>query len=185
MKFCPTNTKNLGFTLIELLVVVSILVIVTAITIPNFNTFIVSQNLKQAQEQVKNGIRDAQNKAISGVDSSSIYTYWVIKFLNNGTTYQLGKTNTALDLSSSSNASTVCSAALTTTDELSPVFAGGATLDLSGGSSPACIFYKMISADVYSSGLVSSKSVCVKIGAASYGIEVNSSGMVKGNITCP
>ena len=132
--------KNPGFTLVELLVSVSILAVLTAVTIPNFNNFIRSQNLKQSQEQIKNGIRDTQIRAMAGVDSTN-YSYWVFRASSGGTTFNIGK-----------SADTTSCGSITVVDT-SAVLPGDATLGVS--SSPACIYYAMGSGIVTQTGLYS------------------------------
>ena len=63
-----------GFTLIELLIVVSIISVLTGSILPSFNTYITNQNLRQAQEQVKNDMKSTQIKALAGAfsDDSNI-----------------------------------------------------------------------------------------------------------------
>lgn len=173
-------SKMSGFSLVELIVAVSILVIISAASIPNFSTFIKSQNLTQAQESIKSGIRDAQNRAITGEESntplcnSSNCTHWVIKFINNGTTYQLGKTN--------GNAITDCSNNLDTSDYISDVFPGDVRINL-GTSSYACIFYEFLTADESDINLTGD-TVKVFHGNDSKCVLVNSSGLVMG-AACP
>lgn len=165
-----------GFTLIELMIAVSIITIVSAATIPSFNAFITNQNLKQAQEQVKNGIRDAQNKAISGNGAGGSYTYWYIKFVDGYKSYSIGKTTSA------SPDATACSTPATV-DEISPALQGGSTLAIT--SSPFCVFYKMGSAEEVGVGGVSDTAV-VKLANKCLGVLINSSGLVKGvSATCP
>ena len=164
---------NTGFTLIELLISVSILVIITAASIPNFSSFIDNQNLKQAQEQVKNGVRDAQNRAISGIDSSGTYKYWVIRFDNASETYLIGKT---VDTSS-------CT--LETTDFVSNALQGKALFNVA--PTPACIFYKMLSGEETTDiNLVEGNKVIIKYKNSCKAVEVNHGGMIKGvDATCP
>ncbi len=176
------NIGNKGFTLVELLIAVSILVIITAATIPNFNTFITSQNLLQAREEVKNGIRDAQNRAITGVDSNSTYTWWGIKFVNNGSTnatYQIGKTTCTQASCPNGPGVTECTT-LSTIDVISSVLPGDATFAIT--TSPSCIFYKMVSGDVSMVNLNSGSKVRLVVGANCKDVQVNSSGMVKGAV---
>ena len=61
----------LGFTLIELLIVIAIIGILSAIAIPSFSSFNNKQRLSQAAKQVKNDLRSAQNRAISGIEGKA------------------------------------------------------------------------------------------------------------------
>jgi len=69
-----------GFTLIELLIVIAIVGILTAASIPSFQSFATNQRLSQAAKQVKNDLRSAQNRAINGVKDSSGNKVWGIRF---------------------------------------------------------------------------------------------------------
>ncbi|HLC93673.1 MAG TPA: type II secretion system protein [Patescibacteria group bacterium] len=77
-----------GFTLIELLIVVSIIAVLTGSILPSFNTYITNQNLRQAQEQVKNDMKSTQIKALAGAfsDDSNV-KFWGIKLSTNNGTY--------------------------------------------------------------------------------------------------
>ncbi len=77
-----------AFTLIELLVVVSLILILTAATIPNYNNYLDNQMLKQAQEAVKNDLRSVQNRALTGTNADTV-DYWGIKFFSNTNTYRI------------------------------------------------------------------------------------------------
>ena len=55
-----------GFTMIELLIVVAIMSILTGAILPGFNSYVTNQNLRQAQEQIKNDLRSTQIKALAG-----------------------------------------------------------------------------------------------------------------------
>lgn len=85
MKF---SAQNSAFSLIELLVVVSLITIMTGALIPSFTGYLDDQNLRQAQEAVKNDLRSVQNKALAGsLTDLSTVKYWGIKFTNNSNTY--------------------------------------------------------------------------------------------------
>lgn len=72
-----------AFTLIELLVVVSVIGILSAATIPVFNSFTQAQRLNQAAKQVKQDLRSAQNRALSSIDGKA----WGIYFVPGGNSY--------------------------------------------------------------------------------------------------
>lgn len=74
-----TPVRFRAFTLIELLIVVSILAILSAFLIPGFSNYLDTQNIKQAQEQVKSDLRTAQNRALNGVGSAPTVNYWGIR----------------------------------------------------------------------------------------------------------
>lgn len=59
-KHCP------GLTLIELIVVISIIGLLVGIGVAQYNEFNKNQTLKQAALTLKNNLRAAQNKALSG-----------------------------------------------------------------------------------------------------------------------
>ncbi|EKE00451.1 MAG: hypothetical protein ACD_22C00018G0001, partial [uncultured bacterium] len=98
MRFSAQKTHTVGaFTLIELMIVVGIIAILTSIMIPSFNFYIANQNLKQAQEQIKNDLRTVQNKALTGALSAdaSAPLYWGVKFTDNSTKYTYFTSHTA------------------------------------------------------------------------------------------
>jgi len=69
--------NNKGFTFVELLIVVSLITLIVGASLPRFNSYIKTQNLKQAAEQIASDLRTAQNKALSGVLSSEPpVAYW-------------------------------------------------------------------------------------------------------------
>ena len=85
------QTEN-GFTLIELLISISIIVIVTGALVPSFSNYIRTQNLRQAQEQLRSDLRSIQNKALTGTLSSETFSgnpikYWGVRFAKNSGTY--------------------------------------------------------------------------------------------------
>ena len=65
------NIKNKAFTLIELLVAISILIIIIAITIPNFSNFKKQQVLKNTTEDIVSLLDEARNNTISSKDSNA------------------------------------------------------------------------------------------------------------------
>ena len=65
------RSPTLGFTLIELLIVIAIIGVLSAISIPSFSNFNNNQRLSQAAKQVKNDLRSAQNRALSGIEGSA------------------------------------------------------------------------------------------------------------------
>jgi prepilin-type N-terminal cleavage/methylation domain-containing protein len=85
-----TSARERAFTLIELLIVVSIVTIMAGITIPRLTGYTKNQDLKQAQEQVKNDLRTVQNRALSGVGTSNEeLLFWGIDFDKDTDDYSL------------------------------------------------------------------------------------------------
>ena len=83
-----------GFTLIELLIVISLIIVITGSVIPSFNKYIDNQNVKQAQETVKDDLRTIQNKALNGElaqtelgSPAAKVNYWGIEFIKGDPTY--------------------------------------------------------------------------------------------------
>jgi len=77
-----------GFTMIELLIVVAIMSILTGAILPGFNSYVTNQNLRQAQEQIKNDLRSTQIKALAGSFSDDINVkYWGVHFRPDSGTY--------------------------------------------------------------------------------------------------
>lgn len=121
-----------AFTLLELLVVVSILTVMTGVLIPNFNNYINSQSLRQAQEAVKNDLRTAQNRALTGAESDLGIAYWGIRLNNGADQYDFVK-----------SVNFDCSFATDST--ISDRLPGGTTIAAS--SSPICVFFSMANGD--------------------------------------
>ncbi len=77
---------NSGFTFVELLIVSSIMIVLSAASIPGFSSYIRDQNLKQSMEQVKSDLRTAQTRALAGSMSSGV-DFWGIEFIHTGASY--------------------------------------------------------------------------------------------------
>lgn len=82
-----------GFTIIELLIVVSIIAVITASVLPNFNNYLNNQNLRQAVEMIKDDFRTVQNRALNGEESTTEIGgvrvgYWGVQYSQNSQTYQ-------------------------------------------------------------------------------------------------
>lgn len=86
------RTHSSAFTLIELLIVIAIIGVLSAISIPSFSTFTNNQRLSQAAKQVKNDLRSAQNRALSGVGGMA----WGVNVSAGGTFYKLFKCPTTV-----------------------------------------------------------------------------------------
>ncbi len=182
----PKKLSQNGFTLVEILIAISILSVVSAITIPNFNAFINDQNLRQSQEALKNGLRDAQNRAISGVDSNTVCSapnncnYWVLWFNDGDTSYRVSRVYTALPNGATCNA-------LSTTDVISEKLQGGGNLQ-TPSNQRSCIFFRMINADpvfVNTFSYTGSDSypyntACIRLGNSWLSVDMNTAGLVRG-----
>ena len=77
----PALSSNLdnskGFSFVELLIVVSLITLISGAVLPGFNSYIRTQNLKQAAEQIAGDLRTVQNKSLGGVLSSEpSVAYW-------------------------------------------------------------------------------------------------------------
>lgn len=68
--------KLKGFTIVELLVIVGILIILTAITIPNLHFFQKESDLNNTKEEVINTLRLAQNKTLASEGASQYGVYF-------------------------------------------------------------------------------------------------------------
>lgn len=78
-----------GFTLIEILVAVSLIVILTSVSLPSFNTFTKRQRLIQAAKDLKSHLRGAQSKALAGVGQSFGSCGWGITTFGTGQGYDV------------------------------------------------------------------------------------------------
>jgi len=87
------QTSDLAFTLFELLIVITMIVILSGAILPAFSNYINNQNVRQAAEQVKSDLRNAQNKALTGGASDDLINgekplYWFVKFTVDTNTYR-------------------------------------------------------------------------------------------------
>jgi len=83
------NIKQLGFTLIEVVVTISIIVVVTAVTIPLYSHWQTLSVLDSSRFEVLQDIRFAQDKAMAGYNDSDFGVYFTSSgyTLFQGTTY--------------------------------------------------------------------------------------------------
>ena len=159
-----------GFTLIEVLLVVSILAIMTATLIPSFDSYIKNQNLKQAQEAVKNDLRTMQNRAMTGASSGSGITYWGIYFADETNSYSLNSTSTPATCAASA--------------ESSGILPGDVVMDTTPNPS-RCVWFAVGTGDTYST---SEASIYVKSGSICKRVVVNPFGRIVSDpsqVACP
>jgi prepilin-type N-terminal cleavage/methylation domain-containing protein len=136
---CQQSSKQKGFTLLELMVVVGIIAVLSGFAIPNFNSYINNQNLRQSQDQVKNDIRSVQNQALTGsmMSSATGLKYWGIKFVTNSSNYSVFLPGSGQTLPQA------CLNPPSTYNVSSSLFAGSVVRSLghaSGTATPMCLF---------------------------------------------
>ncbi len=59
------KTKSLGFSLIELMITVVIVAILTAVALPNFQTWLLNSQIRNAAESISNGMQRARAEAVA------------------------------------------------------------------------------------------------------------------------
>ncbi len=172
----PAHSK--GFTLVEILLVVSIIAVLSGFLIPGFSNYIENQNILQAQELFKSDLRTAQNKALTGVGStSSSINYWGIKITdaNAGVYYYF---------SSNGATSTDCNNVNVSTAQRSETLPGGVVVRNAANS---CVFFSLDNGDatVTGNGGSTTFGLAYPDETACHGVEVNSVGMMRTkSITC-
>jgi prepilin-type N-terminal cleavage/methylation domain-containing protein len=173
------SARNSGFTLIELLVVVSLITIMTGGLIPSFTAYLDDQNLKQAQEAVKNDLRSVQNKALAGsLSDDPTVVYWGIEFTN-GTSTGPYKYNYA-----TSNQTNCTNLSNKSASEALP---GSIVIRRGAGTSPFCVFFSVANGDLAGNGTV----VVGKFGETGdkcRQVTISANGLIvatQGKVTCP
>ncbi len=170
---CPkkiTADNLLGFTLVELMLVVGIIAIVTGALIPSFSGYIKTQNLKQAQENVRSELRSAQNRALTGSLSdtyvgSDRVKYWVFYTTANSSSYSF--------YTSAQNTS--CNPANFSAAHSTQTLTNGITFNISAAK---CIFFDMSDGSI-NAVPASPLSVSVWAGSgASKTVSFNSAGLI-------
>lgn len=170
---------SFGFTLIELLVVISIIAIITGAIVPNFNTYIKNQNLRQSGDQIKTDLRSVQNRALTGVGYDINKGYWGVKFDTGVSTtrYYYFTVDKNADLQ------TACNGAPTT--EASKVFPGDVVL-----KNDVCVFFSFANGDVTTIPNNTYDVIFGELaatGASCGSVTLNSTGLIKTveDVTCP
>jgi prepilin-type N-terminal cleavage/methylation domain-containing protein len=172
------TTSSAGFTLIELMIVVVIIGIISAGMIPAFSTYIRSQNLKQAQEQLKSDMRTIQNKALNGTLSdvpigTGNINFWGIKFVNGQSTYDYF-------VSSTSGVAACPSSYAAGVLQGHGSFSSGLTTQGIQSPNTQCVFFDMTNGDI-SSSLISSGTGTASVGYSATEVKrvfFNSSGLI-------
>lgn len=176
------SAQTVGFTLVELLVSISVIALIAGFMLPGFTGYIQKQSIKQAQEQIKNDLRTAQNRALAGVRSSAYgVNYWGILFPVTSSTYTFF---------------TSAAAGPTGVNCVSGAYEIGDTLN--GGSviknGAKCIFFDVKNGNAYFlNGTTGSPAICndadrnscsISVGqpdssgATCMGVKVNSTGLI-------
>lgn len=84
IKKVKLNNNNAGFTLAEMLVVIFIIIMISVLTINSYNSFKRSSQLRQAAQDVRQAIVDAQNMALAPkeIPGIGIPKSYVLNFQN-------------------------------------------------------------------------------------------------------
>jgi prepilin-type N-terminal cleavage/methylation domain-containing protein len=138
-----------GFTMIELLIVVAIMSILTGAILPGFNSYIINQNLRQAQEQLKNDLRSTQIKALAGSFSDNLNVkYWGVHFRPDSGTYDYFTSLNTTD-------PILCTDSYNTTTYILRSVSTKLPSDLRyTGSSHRCVFFNNDNGDIVNTGAV-------------------------------
>ncbi|MBT6401316.1 prepilin-type N-terminal cleavage/methylation domain-containing protein [candidate division WWE3 bacterium] len=170
-------TRSNGFTLVELLLVVSLIAVLSSFLIPGFSNYINNQNIRQGQELLKSDLRTAQNKALTGVgSSSSTVNYWGLKIPS-------ADAQSYIYFQSNTNDGSACDGAVT--DETSGSLPGDVVVKDANGT---CVFFSLRNGDatiINLTGGGDTLSVGYPGENACYGVQINSVGMIRGVNLCP
>lgn len=84
IKIVKLKNKSAGFTLAEMLVVIAIIIIISVLTVPSYNNFRRASQLRQAAQDVRQAIVDAQNMALAPKEIPGLGTpkSYVLNFQN-------------------------------------------------------------------------------------------------------
>lgn len=176
MRIVAQNAQ--GFTLVELLMVVSIIAALSGFLIPGFSTYIDNQNVLQAQELLKNDLRTAQNRALTGVGTAVGTSFWGIKVVGDNA-------NDYLLFSSAADSAAACNS----------VSSGGSGVTRSEplpgrvvvrGSNGACVFFSTRNGDATIVNNPSGDTLRVAYTNESpcHGVQINAVGMMRGLNLC-
>lgn len=167
-----------GFTLVEILLVVSIIAILSGFLIPGFSNYIENQNIRQGQELFKSDLRTVQNKALTGVGSTSTsINYWGLKITDAAATNYYF-------FSSDEASSTACDNVNISTADRSESLPGGVAV-LNAANS--CVFFSLENGDAVVTGNGGSNIFGLSYPGetACLGVEINSVGMIRAkDIAC-
>lgn len=148
-----------GFTLVELLIVIAVIGILAASSIPVFSSYTSSQRLSQTAKNVKNDLRSAQNRAISGVEGKA----WGMSF--NGSNSYTIFTCTSLSACTCNDQTNFTTKSLATGFEISS----------------ATIIFDAVSGDICANGssLLGSTSFTITLSGVSRTITVSAGGKIE------
>lgn len=105
----PAELNLRGFTLVELMIVVGIMILLTGFLLPNFTSYIDSQNLNVGADKVIVDLRAAQSRALAGVEEDGLNTFWGVKFFSGADQYVFSTTTEPTDYSAACAAITLSS----------------------------------------------------------------------------
>lgn len=176
----PSNLsrKSAGFTLVELLIAVAIIAALSSFLIPGFTNYIDNQNIIQAQEAFKSDLRTTQNKALTGVGTTTGTKYWAVKIIgNDAREYHFFKT--------ADNSSAVCTglsiggSGYEGTSEKLP---GGVVIRQADG---ACIFFSTRNGDASMANFANDCFVIDEAGVSgTNGVYINAAGLIYATDSC-
>lgn len=194
---CLPNKKTpSAFTLIELLLVVSVIAILTGAVIPSMGTYLRNQSLKNAVEQIKNDLRSAQNRSLTGslgeqtvlgggaASPNNKVRYWIFK-LWAGTNYYrfyadrdftAGTTQRTL-LQECANLASTASSPTDNRFQSVQYLPSGVTFGISG-TAYECLFFRMSDGAILHSTGSTSGVITLNQGGSNKNILWNYSGLI-------